>query len=113
MTCEQLKDDLMFYCGTGHRNDEVVIVLSQKSIGPHASSTIENVILGFDWDNGKILIRPSKRLLEDEMSRDVGKMRTFWHEVLRCPTCERRVTKKAKYCEHCGQKFVKDIMVIE
>ena len=113
MTCEELKDNLFFYCGTGHRDDEVVILLSEKSIGPHASSQIENIIPGFDWDNGKILIHPTKRLVSDTMSRDVGKMRVFWHDTLRCPTCERRVTKKAKYCEHCGQKFAKEIKVMK
>lgn len=113
MTCEELKDSLFLYCGTGHRNDEVVILLSQKSLGAHASSTIECAMPGFDWDNGRLMIRPTKRLVEDVMSRDTEKMRTYWHDVLHCPTCERRVTKKAKYCEHCGQKFTKEIKVKE
>lgn len=113
MTCEQLKDDLIFYCGIGHSQDEVVVLLSEKSLGPRASSQIERIILGFDWDNGRLIIEPSERLVSDIRSRDAEKMRTFWHDVLHCPTCERLVTKKAKYCEHCGQKFAKEIKVVE
>lgn len=112
MTCNELKNVLSSYCETGHGDDNVMIILSEKSIGFHAASAVESALPGFDWDNGRILIHPIEKLVRDKMSRDVEKIRVFWRDVLHCPTCERRVSKKAKYCEHCGQKFSKEIKVI-
>lgn len=33
-----------------------IVVMSQGSIGPTPTVNIKNIQLGFDWDNGKILI---------------------------------------------------------
>lgn len=109
MTCKDLKYKLDTLCKLGHANDEVVIVLADKSIGAHASAGIESVFSGFDWDNGRILVRPTRRLVSEERSRDVQKKKILWHNILHCPNCERRITKSAKYCTNCGQSLSKEV----
>ena len=113
MTCQDLKDKLDTLCKHGHAEDEVVIVLADKSLGAHASSGIESVFAGFDWDRGKILVRPTKSVVSEERSRDVPQVKVLWHDVLHCPHCERRITKSAKYCIHCGQKLSKEVINLD
>lgn len=112
MTCEELNRYLLEMCMVGHENDEVMILLNEKSIGANAASGIESACAGFDWDAGRILLTPSRRLVSDMMSRDLPKVKILWHGVIHCPTCERKVSKKAQYCESCGQKLadlIKDL----
>ena len=113
MTCQDLKEKLDTLCKLGHAEDEVVIVLADKSIGAHASSGIESAFAGFDWDRGRILVRPTKSVVSEEKSRDVPQVKVLWHDILHCPHCERRITNSAKYCIHCGQKLSKEVINLD
>lgn len=64
MTAKQLA---MILSGLG--DEEVVIKLSQPSIGPTACATIDGVGLGFDWDMGKVFLFPLKELIDKEPVR--------------------------------------------
>ena len=45
---------------------EVVIQLSDWSIGPLPYSQIESIGIGFDWDTGKVFLIPSKELVDKD-----------------------------------------------
>ena len=51
---------------SGLDDKEIVIKLSQSSIGPQAFSTIKSVDIGFDWDEGKVFLIPSKNLVDKQ-----------------------------------------------
>ena len=104
MTLKELKDILSSYIDY-HSENDVVILLNEKSIGPHACSGIDVVFPRFDWDDGKILICPTNPLCRESRTRDVEKDRVLWHGVIHCPHCEHKVNKKDKYCSNCGQKL--------
>lgn len=44
-------------------DDEVVVVLSEPSFGPIASSQVVSGGYGFDWDNGKFLLRTKENIV--------------------------------------------------
>lgn len=46
---------------------EVVIQLSQPSIAVSAYSQIESIGIGFDWDEGKVFLIPSKELVDKNL----------------------------------------------
>ena len=48
-------------------DQEVVIQLSDWSIGPLPYSSIELIGLGFDWDEGKVFLIPSKNLVDKDL----------------------------------------------
>lgn len=96
-------------CSLGHGDDVVVIELDDKSVGRFASAGITHVTAGFDWDKGLVLLRPDRRIVSDMKSRDIPKTKILWHGVIHCPNCERKVSKKANYCGHCGQRMSEEI----
>ena len=110
MTCQEIKNNLDWLCSTGHADNEVIILLSEKGIGIHPNSRIQSVTAGFDWEHGKVLISPEKRLVSDVMSRDCPKNRIKWKDIIHCPTCEHRVNQKSNYCPFCGQRFATEII---
>lgn len=46
---------------------EVVVQLSQPSIAVSAYSQIESIGIGFDWDEGKVFLIPSKELVDKNL----------------------------------------------
>lgn len=107
-------DDLMKY--TRHPEDkEVVIELSQSSIGPTASVGIRSIYQGIDWDSKRIIINP-KRAICDKTLLDNNKMgRQFYTressdgKILHfCPECYTKISKKDKFCRNCGTKMWQD-----
>ena len=50
-------------------DQEVVIQLSDWSIGPLPYSQIESIGIGFDWDTGKIFLIPSKELVDKNFKK--------------------------------------------
>lgn len=46
---------------------EVVIHLTQPSIAVSAYSQIDSIGIGFDWDEGKVFLIPSKELVDKNL----------------------------------------------
>ena len=54
MTAKELKDKVDFYVSHGHEDDVVLITLANRSIGGRASTAVQNIVTGFDWEYGQI-----------------------------------------------------------
>lgn len=87
----------------------VLITLSDSSIGARASSEIKYAGLGFDWESGQFRLEPTKVLvtkgntLKDikPVKREQFEGRNFYF----CPRCDGKIAKDDCYCRECGQKL--------
>jgi hypothetical protein len=57
-----------------HDEDDLMIHLAEPSIGPIAMSGVKSAGFGFDWESGKLIINPEKRLSEKTQPEDVYHM---------------------------------------
>ena len=57
-----------------HDDDDLKIRLAMPSIGPVATSDIESVAFGFDWESGSLIINPTRRLSEKTQNEDTYHM---------------------------------------
>ena len=95
----------------GKAEDDVLITLSESSVGARASTPINCMYAGFDWENGQIRIEPKNKLINKLKDRDkqldtkimeydnLGRK----HIIRKCPICENHLKKDDKYCSRCGQ----------
>lgn len=72
MKVKELKDALNH--SADHDDDDLMISLSMPSIGPIAMSAIKGASFGFDWENGKVILQPERRLSEKTKEEDVYDM---------------------------------------
>ncbi|MFY9421518.1 MAG: zinc ribbon domain-containing protein [Bacilli bacterium] len=88
---------------------QVLITLSESSIGSRAASGISYIGMGFDWEHGQLRIEPSKKLVSKGNSlNDVKKVvqKEFEHrKYYVCPRCLQKIAKDDYYCRYCGQKL--------
>jgi hypothetical protein len=88
---------------------EVLITLSDASVGARASSRVEHAGLGFDWEQGQFRISPSKPLVT--MGNNLSDVRLVGYRIYDgrkyyyCTRCDSRVAKDDKFCRHCGQRL--------
>ena len=90
---------------------QVIISLSEPSMGASAGTSIGFAGMGFDWERGQFRIEPSEKLvrkgkaLYDVKSprSEVFDGRTYFF----CDNCGggNRVAKDDKYCRCCGQRL--------
>lgn len=62
MKVKELKNILEQHSCLNDPDAEVVVRLSEPSIGPVAASDVKGAGFGFDWDKGRFLIYPKKPL---------------------------------------------------
>ena len=91
------------------KNIMVLISLEESSMGGRASSGVNCVGMGFDWENGQFRIEPTKSLVnKGNAITDIKKV-TCWEyngrKYYKCPRCESKVTKDDNYCKFCSQKL--------
>lgn len=95
----------------GKAEDEVLITLSEPSVGARASAPINSIYAGFDWEHGQIRIEPKNKLINKLKDRD-KQLDTKIMEydslgrkciIRKCPVCENHLKKDDKYCSRCGQ----------
>jgi hypothetical protein len=72
MKVKELKDALNY--STDHDDDDLMIRLQMPSIGPVAMSAISGSYFGFDWEHGKVILQPERRLSEKTKEEDVYDM---------------------------------------
>jgi len=113
VTLSELKDQVDFLVSNGHGTDTVLITLSESSVGARASTGVNGLYSGFDWEHGQVRISTQKKIISYEKDRDkemlprredydIGKR--IRHLVL-CPKCENQLRKDDNYCSCCGQKI--------
>lgn len=56
MTLSELKNIIDDYADKGYGNCDISVILDQPAIGCRASTTIQRIYPGFDWENGRICI---------------------------------------------------------
>jgi hypothetical protein len=90
-------------------NVQVLITLSEMSMGPRASIAVRTAYLGFDWEHNQFRIEPVKALVTKGNNLTDTKSAIFWQSKGRkyyfCPSCHQNVAKNDYYCRHCGQKL--------
>ena len=110
MTLNELKSKCDIYIDLGHGHDDVVINVQHKSVGPRASTNIDSISPGIDWEHDQIRIEPTHKVTYVETGRDVPakayRVATETRTIIKCPKCENHLRKKDKYCPECGQKIL-------
>lgn len=88
---------------------EVLITLSDASVGARASSRVEHAGLGFDWEQGQFRLSPSKPLVtmgNNFSDVKLAACRTYdGRKYYCCTRCDSRVAKDDKFCRRCGQRL--------
>jgi len=88
---------------------EVLITLSESSVGSRAFAKVKYVGMGFDWENGQLRIEPEKPIVsEGNTFKDIKKIKCEQFEGRNyyfCPRCESKISKDDKFCRYCGQKL--------
>ena len=117
MTLTELRDSVNHALDHWRNSDdpEVVITLSNPSVGPRASCGVLNATLGFDWEYGQFRIQPQENLrmegrtLEDPTETYVVQYlydyRNKRHVIHYCRNCGNVVNKDVNFCQHCGQRI--------
>lgn len=113
MRLSRLKELLNGFPVKMEPDPDVVITLSQPSVGPRAYCNVHAVFKGFDWEANQIRIEPAQKLILKEKDRDIPmKMRVKEYDAVTktifirsCPICEKHVKKTDNYCPKCGQRL--------
>ena len=119
MTLTELKKTVDSYCEEKYVNPDevnVIITLEEMSIGPRAGTGIENIFMGFDWEQNQFRIQPKEKLVRYNKDRDVSKDICHYRDTYYCPTCQHPLKKTEvrnnNYCPFCGQRISKNIKEI-
>lgn len=115
MILSELKKQVDFLCNNGCSNDQVLITLSESSIGSRAATGITGIHSGFDWEHGQVRISTEKKIISYEKDRDKATeprkedydIGSRVRHLLICPKCENQLKKDNNYCSNCGQKIKK------
>lgn len=113
MKLNELKELVDTYVNNGYGDREVVVDLDEPSIGCGASTSINDIYPGIDWESFQIRIQTEDKICRLGKSKeDPMKMRVYAHITSRkhyeCPVCEVFVKKTDHWCSHCGQRIVYD-----
>lgn len=112
MNLNTMKEHIDFLVDRGFGENNVLITLSDNSIGGRASVGIDHISNGFDWESGQIRIEPSKKIISYENNRDnviLPRKRIYEqngrkYAILSCKKCENKLRKDDIFCSRCGQK---------
>ena len=111
MTLNELKSKCDIYIDLGHGHDDVLINVQHKSVGQRASTNIDSISPGIDWESDQIRIEPTHKLTYVETGRDVPakpyRVATDIRTVIKCGKCGNKLRKADKFCPDCGQKILK------
>lgn len=85
---------------------DVIIALDEISIGEIASTNVDQIYQGIDWDMNKIIITSENPVIKKFKDRDIPVK--IKHDLSKsskviCPICNEYVSKSDNYCKHCGQ----------
>lgn len=92
----------------------VVLVINEPSMGGRMAVNIDSVTRGFDWEEGRINIVASEKIVKKGNSKedviapyekeyDYGNGKKTM--IRDCRMCGGQVKKDNRYCAHCGQKL--------
>lgn len=90
-------------------DQEVQVVLSIPSIGPTATSEVENASLGFDWDKG-LLLKTKEKLVEKSEQQEVFEK---GYSLLMYLATQSFVSKKESYAQTEAKRILISLGVSE
>lgn len=114
MTLSELKRKIDFLCEAEKGEKNVVIALSERSVGAKASADITGINAGVDWEAGQVRISPDRKLISYDKDRDLPMQKIKWdidmgngktRHLLICPKCNSHLRKDDRYCSSCGQRL--------
>ena len=109
MTLKELKT-IVDHLNKNNKKDDynVVINLSQVSVGVEAYVDIKAIYEGMDWEFGQIRIEPTEPIIKKRKDRDIcipkNKAPVFNRRYI-CRACGNFVHKEDDYCSSCGQNI--------
>jgi hypothetical protein len=87
----------------------VVITLSEPSVGGRMMTNVSHANAGFDWERGQFRIEPEEKIVRFGKSKeDVNTPieKNYYGKVyFSCKVCNVKVSKNDRYCKRCGQKL--------
>ncbi len=114
MNLQELKEDVDFVIEQLHTHEklddiQVLITLSEPSIGARAFTRVTHVGLGFDWEHGQFRIEPERNIVKMgntfNDAKEIHCKQYDGRNYYWCPKCEGKISKNDKYCRYCGQKL--------
>lgn len=113
MTLYDLKRSVDSYVDLGHGENDILITLSQKSVGARMSVGVRGIYAGFDFESGQIRIEPMEPICKRGRAKDDPVAMNIFafsspRKFYSCPMCEETVKKDAHYCPRCGQHLFFD-----
>lgn len=88
---------------------DVIIALDEISVGGIASTNVDQIYQGIDWDMNKIIITPENPIIKKYKDRDIPieiKKDPVFPKRFICTACGYYVCKDDNYCKHCGQALI-------
>ena len=87
----------------------VLITLSETSMGARASSEIKYAGMGMDWEHGQFRIEPTKSIVSrGNAFKDIKSVECRPYEGRNfyfCPRCQGKITKDDTFCRYCSQQL--------
>lgn len=114
MNLLELKENVDFAIEQLHsyekpKDIQVLITLSERSIGARASTRVIYAGLGIDWKHRQFRIEPERKLVKIGNTFNDAKgihcKQYDGRNYYFCPRCEGKISKSDKYCRYCGQKL--------
>ena len=114
MNLKELKQNIDFQISNlySYQNLEqinVLINLSENSIGSRAATAIKYIGMGIDWESGQLRIEPEKHLVSKGNAINDSKNKMVQtiegRKYYFCSRCEEKISKGDHYCRNCGQKL--------
>lgn len=89
----------------------VVITLSEPLVGCRTYAEVDDINLGFDWEENQLRIEPKTKLvrlgnsLNDIKEPYIRVDKTTNRKYYFCSSCGGNINRKDYYCKYCGQKL--------
>lgn len=121
MKLSELKQDIdrLVYLPYTDEDRDVVITLSDPSVGARSFVDVRMVVPGIDWEHHQIRIEPADKIIRYSKDRDTPMLAHIMKEYSKadnktyischCPRCGHSLRKEAKYCDSCGQAVTIDM----
>ena len=109
MTLKEMTIRLNDFLKTNDPDTEVLITLSDRSVGGRAAARIQGIYSGIDFEHGQLRIEPAEKIFRNinRFDHAVGTIKQEFGGVkfTACSNCWMKVSKDDLYCRHCGQRL--------
>jgi len=95
----------------GAEQIQVVIPLSEPSIGPVKTTEISGIGLGFDWNTGKLMVYTKDQVVRKDFEKKkaaILKKKYGINEIYYCSNCNSIIKASDHFCHMCGKQLVRE-----